>query len=111
MVGTILADRYKLIEKIGEGGMARVYRAWDSLLNRAVAVKVLKEQMTGDSAFVKRFRREAQAAAGLSHPNIVNIYDVGEEQGVHFIVMEYLDGKNLKEHIREKGKLPAAEGS
>ncbi len=109
MVGTILADRYRLIEKIGEGGMARVYRAWDSLLNRAVAVKVLKEQMTGDSAFVKRFRREAQAAAGLSHPNIVNIYDVGEEQGVHFIVMEYLDGKNLKEHIREKGKLHATE--
>lgn len=109
MVGKVLAGRYKLIEKIGEGGMARVYRAWDSLLNRAVAVKVLKEQMTGDSAFVKRFRREAQAAAGLSHPNIVNVYDVGEEQGVHFIVMEYLDGKNLKEHIRGKEKLTAAE--
>ncbi|NLA04952.1 MAG: Stk1 family PASTA domain-containing Ser/Thr kinase [Firmicutes bacterium] len=109
MVGKNLAGRYKLLEKVGEGGMARVYRSWDSLLNRAVAVKVLKEQMTGDSAFVKRFRREAQAAAGLSHPNIVNIYDVGEEDNIHFIVMEYLDGKNLKQYIREKGRLPAEE--
>lgn len=109
MVGKQLAGRYKLLEMVGEGGMAHVYRGWDSLLNRAVAVKVLKEQMTGDSAFVKRFRREAQAAAGLSHPNIVNIYDVGEEQNIHFIVMEYLDGKNLKQYIREKGRLSPEE--
>ncbi len=109
MVGKQLAGRYKLLEMVGEGGMAQVYRGWDSLLNRAVAVKVLKEQMTGDSAFVKRFRREAQAAAGLSHPNIVNIYDVGEEHKIHFIVMEYLDGKNLKQYIREKEKLSAGE--
>ena len=109
MVGKNLAGRYQILEKVGEGGMARVYRSWDSLLNRAVAVKVLKEQMTGDSAFVKRFRREAQAAAGLSHPNIVNIYDVGEEDDIHFIVMEYLDGKNLKQHIRERGRLSAEE--
>ena len=111
MVGKILAGRYELLEKIGEGGMAQVYRGWDSLLRRTVAVKVLKEQMTGDSAFVQRFRREAQAAAGLSHPNIVNIYDVGEEQNIHFIVMEYLDGKNLKEYIREKGRLSAEEAT
>ncbi len=109
MIGKNLAGRYELLEKIGEGGMARVYRGWDSLLRRTVAIKVLKDQMTGDSAFVQRFRREAQAAAGLSHPNIVNIYDVGEEEDTHFFVMEYLHGKTLKEYIREKGRIPAGE--
>lgn len=109
MIGKSLAGRYELLEKIGEGGMAHVYRGWDSLLRRTVAVKVLKEQMTGDGAFVQRFRREAQAAAGLSHPNIVSIYDVGEEDNTHYFVMEYLHGKTLKEYIREKGRLPAAE--
>ncbi len=109
MIGKTLAGRYQLLEKIGEGGMAQVYRGWDSQLRRTVAVKVLKEQMTGDSAFVQRFRREAQAAAGLSHPNIVNIYDVGVEGNTHFFVMEYLHGKTLKQFIREKGRLPADE--
>ncbi|MGB4564089.1 MAG: protein kinase, partial [Dethiobacteria bacterium] len=79
MVGKMLADRYELLEKIGEGGMARVYLGRDHLLNRHVAIKILKDQMTGDPDFIRRFRREAQAAARLSHPNIVNIYDVGQE--------------------------------
>lgn len=109
MIGKSLAGRYELLEKIGEGGMAQVYRGWDSLLRRTVAIKVLKEQMTGDSAFVQRFRREAQSAAGLSHPNIVNIYDVGVEDNTHFFVMEYLHGKTLKEYIREKERLSAGE--
>lgn len=109
MVGKILAQRYELIEKIAEGGMARVYRGRDLLLKRTIAVKVLKDQMTGDAAFVRRFEREAQSAAALSHPHIVNIYDVGEEDGIYFMVMEYVDGKNLKEYIREKGSLSISE--
>jgi len=109
MVGRILAERYELIEKIAEGGMARVFRGRDIILKRTVAVKVLKDQMTGDTAFIRRFEREAQAVAAISHPHIVNIYDVGEEDGIYFMVMEYVDGNNLKEHIREKGPLPAGE--
>lgn len=109
MIGKILAERYELIEKIAEGGMARVYRGRDLLLKRTVAVKVLKDQMTGDAAFIRRFEREAQSAAALSHPHIVNIHDVGEQDGTYFMVMEYVDGKNLKEYIREKGRLPAHE--
>lgn len=109
MVGKTLAERYELLEKIAEGGMARVYRGRDLLLKRTIAIKILKDQMTGDAAFIRRFEREAQSAAALSHPHIVNIYDVGEEEGIHFMVMEYVDGKNLKEYIREKGKLAAPE--
>ncbi len=109
MVGKILAKRYELIEKIAEGGMARVYRGRDLLLKRTVAVKVLKDQMTGDAAFIRRFEREAQSAAALSHPHIVSIYDVGEQDGIYFMVMEYVDGKNLKEYIRAKGRLPVHE--
>ena len=109
MEGKILAERYELIEKIAEGGMARVFRGRDLLLKRTVAVKVLKDQMTGDAAFIRRFEREAQAVAAISHPHIVNIYDVGEEDGTYFMVMEYVDGKNLKEYIREKGPLPVNE--
>ncbi|MEW5785006.1 MAG: Stk1 family PASTA domain-containing Ser/Thr kinase [Bacillota bacterium] len=109
MVEKTLAGRYELIEKIGEGGMARVYRGRDLLLKRTVAVKILKDQMTGDADFVRRFRREAQAAAGLSHPHIVNIYDVGEENEIYYIVMEYVDGKNLKQYIKEKERLTAHE--
>lgn len=109
MEGKTLTDRYKILKKIGEGGMARVYKGTDLLLRRTVAVKVLKDQMTGDADFVRRFHREAQAAAGLSHPHIVNIYDVGEEDGNYYIVMEYVDGITLKEYIREKGTLPPEE--
>ncbi len=109
MVGKVLAGRYELLEKIGEGGMSRVYRGRDNLLRRSVAVKILKDQMTGDADFIRRFRREAQAAAGLSHPHIVNVYDVGEENEIYYIVMEYVDGKNLKQYIREKGRLAVSE--
>ena len=109
MVGKVLAERYELIEKIAEGGMARVYRGRDLLLKRTVAIKILKDQMTGDAAFIRRFEREAQSAAALSHPHIVNIYDVGEQDGTYFMIMEYVDGRNLKQHIREKGRLPVHE--
>ncbi|MCM8899775.1 Stk1 family PASTA domain-containing Ser/Thr kinase [Caldicoprobacter algeriensis] len=105
MLGRILGGRYELEEKIGSGGMAIVYKARCHLLKRHVAVKVLRPELVEDEEFVARFKRESQAAASLSHPNIVNIYDVGEENGIYYIVMEYIKGKTLKEYIREKGKL------
>ncbi|NLW45265.1 MAG: Stk1 family PASTA domain-containing Ser/Thr kinase [Syntrophomonadaceae bacterium] len=106
---TLLQNRYELLEKIGDGGMATVYRARCTLLDRIVAVKILKEEYAKDSVLVQKFKSEAQAAARLSHPNIVNVYDVGEDNGFHFIVMEYVEGTNLKEYIREKGPLPPEE--
>nr|PZN11620.1 MAG: Stk1 family PASTA domain-containing Ser/Thr kinase [Caldicoprobacter oshimai] len=105
LLGRILGGRYELEEKIGSGGMAIVYKAKCHLLKRHVAVKVLRPELVEDEEFVARFKRESQAAASLSHPNIVNIYDVGEENGIYYIVMEYIKGKTLKEYIREKGKL------
>lgn len=105
MVGTLLGNRYELLEKIGEGGMAEVYKAKCHLLNRFVAVKILKDELLKDSQFVDKFKREATAAASLSDNNIVNIYDVGSQNNIHYIVMEYVKGKTLKEFIREKGKL------
>jgi len=105
LLGRILGGRYELEEKIGSGGMAIVYKARCHLLKRHVAVKVLRPELVEDEEFVARFKRESQAAASLSHPNIVNIYDVGEENGIYYIVMEYIKGKTLKEYIREKGKL------
>ena len=109
MIGTILGGRYEILEKIGGGGMALVYKARCRLLNRYVAIKVLRDEFINDEEFIKKFRRESQAAASLSHPNIVNIYDVGVDQGeehkIHYIVMEYIKGKTLKEVITEKGKL------
>lgn len=101
--GDILSNRYEILAKVGDGGMALVYSAKDLLLNRIVAVKVLREQYADDSEFVGRFQREAQAAASLSHPNVVNIYDVGETGGTHYIVMEFVEGKNLSEIIKEQG--------
>lgn len=109
MLGELLGNRYEIIEKIGEGGMALVYKAKDRLLNRYVAIKVLKNEFVNDEEFIKKFRRESQSAASLSHPNIVSIYDVGMEKigdnDIYYIVMEYIRGKTLKEVIREKGKL------
>ncbi len=105
-VGQTLGGRYEIIDLIGEGGMALVYKANDRLLNRIVAVKVLRPQFAVDLQFVERFRREAQAAASLSHPNIVNIYDVGQDDKTHFIIMEYVEGKNLKDIIIESAPLP-----
>ena len=109
MIGKTLGARYELIERIGGGGMALVYKARDLLLNRNVAVKVLRPQFTHDDDFVRRFRREAQAAASLSHPNIVSIYDVGQEDDLHYIVMEYVDGPNLNEIIQERAPLQPEE--
>ncbi|MBR2567589.1 MAG: protein kinase, partial [Paenibacillus sp.] len=88
MIGTTLAGRYEMIAQVGGGGMALVYKALDVLLNRYVAVKVLRQQFVHDEEFIKRFRREAQSAASLSHPNVVSIYDVGQEDDIHYIVME-----------------------
>ena len=106
MIGHILDNRYKILEKVGEGGMASVYKAQDILLDRIVAVKILHAKYGGDHDFVVRFRQEAQAAAKLSHPNIVNIYDVGFDENVHYIVMEYVRGETLKEYIEKHGHLP-----
>lgn len=100
MNGKILGNRYRLLELIGEGGMALVYKAEDSLLCRAVAVKILRPQYASDAEFVERFHREAKAAASLSHPNVVNIFDVGKEDNIDYIVMEYIPGDNLKNIIK-----------
>lgn len=105
MSNRLLVGRYELIEKIGEGGMAVVYKAKDRLLNRYVAIKILRPEYVKDEKFVENFRKESQAAAGLSHPNIVNVYDVGREGNIHFIVMELIDGKSLSQVIEEKGRL------
>jgi serine/threonine protein kinase len=104
----VLAGRYRLIAPLGEGGMASVYRARDLRLNREVAIKVLRDELTRDPQFLARFEREAQVVASLSHPNIVPVYDVGEEQGSHFIVMEYVRGRTLKETLAVEGPLPPA---
>ena len=101
----VLAGRYEIFEKIGEGGMAVVYKARDKLLNRYVAIKILRPEYVKDTAFVESFRRESQAAAGLSHPNVVNVYDVGKEGNIHYIVMELVEGTTLSELIKEKGPL------
>ena len=105
LVGKTLSSRYEILEKIGEGGMAVVYKARCHLLNRNVAIKVLKDEYAKDETFVKRFRTEAQSAAALTHPNIVSVYDVGEENGINYIVMELLETKTLKDYIEEHGAL------
>ncbi len=105
MIGTTLGNRYEVLEKIGEGGMAIVYKGKDKLLNRNVAVKILKEQFSSDTEFVKKFKREATAAASLSNNHIVNIYDVGSDNDINYIIMEYVSGKTLKQVIKENGKL------
>lgn len=102
---TILGNRYEIIRKIGDGGMAFVYEAKDRLLNRVVAVKVLRPEFVDDEEFLAKFKREAEAVANISHPNIVNVYDVGCDGKVNYIVMEYVDGKNLKEIIKTEGTL------
>lgn len=104
-MGSFIADRYEILEKIGAGGMSDVYKAKDQVLGRFVAVKILKQEFTEDVNFVTKFHTEAQSAAGLQHPNIVNIYDVGSEGHMHFIVMEYVEGITLKTYIEKKGQL------
>ncbi len=109
--GTILGDRYEILEKIGTGGMAEVFKGKDHKLNRYVAVKVLKEEFRDNDGFVKKFKEEAQAAAGLAHPNIVNVYDVGDENGIYYIVMELVEGITLKNYIERKGRLTIKEAT
>ena len=107
----IIAERYEILGKIGTGGMADVYKAKDHKLNRFVAVKVLKQEFREDTTFIRKFRSEAQAAAGLTHPNIVNVFDVGDDDGVYYIVMELIEGITLKEYIAKKGKLSIKEAT
>ena len=105
LIGKMLDNRYEILEKIGNGGMATVYKAKCHVLNRIVAVKILKDEFTTDSEFIKKFNSEAQAAASLTHPNIVSIFDVGNQDNLYYIVMELIQGKTLKEIITEDGKL------
>lgn len=107
--GMFISDRYEIIEKVGSGGMADVYKAKDQRLNRFVAIKILKSEFSADKKFVGKFRGEAQSAAGLSHPNIVNVYDVGEDEGLYYIVMELVEGITLKSFIERKGRLDVKE--
>lgn len=105
MQGMFIADRYEVLDKVGAGGMSDVYKAKDHILDRVVAIKVLKQEFAEDATFVAKFRTEAQSAAGLEHPNIVNIYDVGSDNGMYFIVMEYVEGITLKTYIEKKVQL------
>ncbi|QDH19728.1 Stk1 family PASTA domain-containing Ser/Thr kinase [Saccharibacillus brassicae] len=109
MIGQVFSGRYEIMERVGGGGMALVYKALDLLLNRHVAVKVLRQQFIHDDEFIRRFRREAQSAASLSHPNIVSIYDVGQEGETPYIVMEYIEGQDLDQVIKERAPLPVEE--
>jgi eukaryotic-like serine/threonine-protein kinase len=106
MIGKRINDRYKLLKRVGDGGMAIVYQAHDLILDRIVAVKILRSEFSNDEQFIKRFHREAESATSLNHPNIVSIYDVGEEEDTYFIVMEYVEGKTLKDLIKEQGRIP-----
>ena len=105
LIGKMIDNRYEILEKIGNGGMATVFKAKCHVLNRYVAVKILRDEFTTDSEFIKRFNSEAQSAASLTHPNIVSIYDVGNEDNLYYIVMELIQGKTLKDIITEDGKL------
>ena len=109
--GMIVGERYEIISRIGSGGMADVYKAKDYKLNRLVAVKVMKAEFSEDKSFISKFRKEAQAAAGLAHPNVVNVYDVGEDNGIYYIVMELVQGITLKDYITRKGKLTVREAT
>ena len=107
--GQKINDRYEIIKSIGEGGMANVYLANDNILDRKVAIKVLRGDLENNEKFIRRFQREAKSVSDLSHPNIVEVYDVGEEEGQHYIVMEYIDGRTLKQLIQKRGALTVAE--
>ncbi|MBE6122995.1 MAG: serine/threonine protein kinase, partial [Erysipelotrichaceae bacterium] len=105
MSRNMIANRYEVFQHIGQGGMADVFLAMDTILNRQVAVKILRSELSTDAVSVLRFEREAQAATALTHPNIVDIYDVGDYKGHHFIVMEYVQGRTLKQVVQARGAL------
>ncbi len=107
--GKIISGRYEIIKSIGEGGMANVYVGYDTILNRKVAIKVLRGDLANDEKFVRRFQREALSASSLSHPNIVEMYDVGEDDGIYYIIMEYIEGKTLKQLIKKRGSITLSE--
>ena len=107
--GQKINDRYEIIRAIGEGGMANVYLGYDTILDRNVAIKVLRGDLSNDEKFVRRFQREALSASSLAHQNIVEMYDVGEDDGVYYIVMEYVDGKTLKQLLKKRGTLTLSE--
>ncbi|MEG1500668.1 MAG: protein kinase, partial [Clostridiales bacterium] len=109
MIDGLFNNRYEIKGKLGAGGTAVVYKGYDIVLGRMVTIKILREEYANDEDFVRRFRREAQAVASLSHGNIVAVYDVGYEENLHFIVMEYVEGESLKDYIRRKGALPVGE--
>ena len=103
--GQTINDRYEILRSIGEGGMANVYLAFDTILNRNVAVKILRGDLANDEKFVRRFQREALSASSLAHPNIVEMYDVGEDNGLYYIVMEYIAGTTLKQLLKKEEHL------
>ena len=107
--GQKINERYEVIRSIGEGGMANVYLGYDTILDRNVAIKILRGDLSNDEKFVRRFQREALSASSLAHPNIVEMYDVGEDDGLYYIVMEYVDGKTLKQLLKKRGNLTLSE--
>src|SRR5215211_4857526 len=109
LVGTLLSGRYRLDAQVGSGGMSTVYRAFDSTLERRVAIKLMHREIASDSDQLERFRREARAVAQLSHPHVVGVIDAGEDEGRPYIVLEYVEGETLKDHIRRLGRLPVDE--
>jgi serine/threonine protein kinase len=109
MIGRIIGNRYEIIEKIGGGGMSNVYKAKCNVLNRYVAIKILRDELTQDSEFVEKFKQESLSAASLTHPNIVNIYDTGIEDDIYYIVMEYVKGETLKNYIKRMTRLSEEE--
>ena len=109
MIGKVIGGRYEIIEKLGEGGMANVYKAKCKILKRFTTIKILKQELTNDEEFVRKFKDEAMEVAKLSDNNIVKVYDIGVEDNLHYIVMEYIDGKTLKEYISERGVLSIKE--
>src|SRR6266480_5843084 len=106
LINTLFDGRYRIMRKLGAGGMANVYLAEDQELGRHVAIKILNDKHANDNQFIERFRREAKSAAGLSHPSIVSIYDRGDSEGTYYIAMEFLDGRTLKELIVSRGPTP-----
>ena len=107
--GQTINDRYEILRSIGEGGMANVYLGHDKILDRNVAIKILRGDLSNDEKFVRRFQREALSASSLAHPNIVEMYDVGEDDGLYYIVMEYIEGKTLKQLLKKRGTLTLSE--